>query len=134
MRYETILAPLKMEDVDDPVLEHAVALSRLSGARLVLLVVAHGHTRDANAFLREQAEAYLLERASRLTAEGLVVETRVVEGEPDEGILRAAEDVKAGIVVMATHGHGHVRHLLLGSVTEAVLRAGDVPVLLVKAH
>ena len=104
MRYETILAPLKMEDVDGPVLEHAVALVRLSGARLVLLVVVHGHTRDANAFLQEQAEAYLRDRASRLTAEGLVVETRVVEGEPDEGILRDGRGREG-----RSCGHGHTR-------------------------
>jgi len=134
MSYRTILAPLKMEEIDELVVEQAAYVARLCGASVTLLVVDHIHTRDAGAYLRERSRAYLAEKKVYVAEQGVAVETLVLEGEPEEQILRAVDDIKADLVVMGSHGHGHMRHLLLGSVTEAVLREGEVPVLLVKAR
>jgi nucleotide-binding universal stress UspA family protein len=134
MSYRTILAPLKMEEVDELVVEQAVYVARLCGASVTLLVVDHIHTRDAGAYLRERSQAYLAEKMAYAVEQGVPAETLIREGEPEEEILRAVDDIGADLVVMGSHGHSHVRHLLLGSVTEAVLRTGEVPVLLVKAR
>jgi nucleotide-binding universal stress UspA family protein len=53
-------------------------------------------------------------------------------GPASEEILRAVVDVRADLVVMATHGRGGVIHALAGSVTEKVVRASHVPVLTVR--
>ena len=50
-----------------------------------------------------------------------------------EEILKTAQDISADLIVMGSHGHGPVYNLLVGSVTEGVLKAGQRPVLLVPA-
>lgn len=59
----------------------------------------------------------------------LPVDFRVKVGEPIPGIVRAVRRTGADLVLMATHGRTGLSHLLLGSVTEAVLRTVSVPVL-----
>ncbi len=50
-----------------------------------------------------------------------------------EEILKAAQEISANLIVMGSHGHGPVYNLLVGSVTEGVLKAGQRPMLLVPA-
>ncbi len=59
----------------------------------------------------------------------LAVEFKVKVAEPTPGIAWAAERSRADLILMATHGRTGVAHLLMGSVTEAVLRTVPVPVL-----
>lgn len=59
----------------------------------------------------------------------LTIEVQVVVGEPTEGIAWATRASRADLIVMATHGRSGVSHLLVGSVTEAVIRAAPAPVL-----
>jgi nucleotide-binding universal stress UspA family protein len=56
------------------------------------------------------------------------------EGVPHVEILRCASDVGADMIVMGTHGHTGLEHLLLGSVAERVVRGATVPVLTVPKH
>ena len=55
------------------------------------------------------------------------------EGSVVEEILTTAQEISADLIVMGSHGHGPVYNLLVGSVTEGVLKAGLRPVLLVPA-
>ncbi|MFH1570601.1 MAG: universal stress protein, partial [Gemmatimonadota bacterium] len=59
-------------------------------------------------------------------------ETQLVEAAPADGILRAARDGAADLVVMGTHGRTGLNRLLLGSVAERVVRESAVPVLTVR--
>lgn len=52
----------------------------------------------------------------------------VVTGDPAHEIVNYAHSHSAGLIVMATHGYGPLRRLLLGSVTASVLRTADCPV------
>jgi nucleotide-binding universal stress UspA family protein len=54
-------------------------------------------------------------------------------GEPWEQILSTINETHADLVVMGTHGHTGLRHVLLGSVTEKVVRLAQVPVMTVHA-
>ncbi|MHB9148886.1 MAG: universal stress protein [Thermoleophilia bacterium] len=118
----------------------AAAAPALSGAAapaaasptLILAHAVHSHTRDATSYLRSDAEAYLDEVAGPLRAQGFHVQTLVVEGEPAEAIRGAAAESGAELIVMGSHGHSQVRHFLLGSVTEAVIRGSEIPVLVVR--
>lgn len=130
--YEQILVPLKWDGSDEAVIEHAGSLARLSGGQVTLLHVVHSHSRDESAYLEEQARDHLAGEAARIVAQGVEVGIRVVTGEPAESITKVAREMGADLIVMATHGHGEMRHVFVGSVTEDVVRQGDTPVLLVR--
>ncbi len=53
----------------------------------------------------------------------------VRSGVPDLGIVRAASELGVDLIVMVTHGRHGIEHLLLGSVTEHVIREAPCPVL-----
>jgi len=55
--------------------------------------------------------------------------TKVLIGKPAEEIVAYAHEIEAKMIVMATHGHSGIEHILLGSTTEAVLRRAKCPVL-----
>jgi nucleotide-binding universal stress UspA family protein len=71
-------------------------------------------------------------RAS-LTNAGLSTVAHEREGAVVEELLKTAREISADLIVMGTHGHGSVYNLLVGSVTEGILKAGARPVLLVPA-
>ena len=53
-------------------------------------------------------------------------------GEPDEEIVSFAASNEYDLIVMGTHGHSGLKHLILGSVTDNVVRNSPVPVLTVR--
>jgi len=55
-------------------------------------------------------------------------------GAPAEEIAQLASDLEADLVVVGTHGRRGVRHLLLGSVAEGVVRMAPCPVLVVRPN
>ena len=59
-------------------------------------------------------------------------EADVVRGDPDDAIVEYAREHGADLIVMGSHGHTGLRHLLMGSVAEHVLRHAPCPVLIVR--
>jgi nucleotide-binding universal stress UspA family protein len=55
------------------------------------------------------------------------------DGTVVQEVLQTASEISANLIVMGSHGHGSVYNLLVGSVTEGILKAGQRPVLLVPA-
>jgi len=81
----------------------------------------------------EQDRAKLTEWQKQIVQAGLRVTLHEPVGDVVEEILRTADAIKADLIVMGRHGHGAVYNLLVGSVTEGVLKRADRPVLLVPA-
>jgi nucleotide-binding universal stress UspA family protein len=130
--YQHLLVPLKRDRSDEAVIEHAGSLARLTGGRLTLVHVVHSHSRDESVYLEEQAREYLDGWVQRLSALGVTAVGRVAQGEPADAITALARESEADLIIMATHGHSEMRHVFVGSVTEEVVRNGDLPVLLVR--
>ncbi|HEY1769098.1 MAG TPA: universal stress protein [Chthoniobacterales bacterium] len=80
---------------------------------------------------REKTQLESLRRD--LSERGLRVLAEEREGTVVAEILRAAAEIPADLIVMGSHGHGSVYNLLVGSVTEGVLKAGRYRTLLVPA-
>jgi universal stress protein A len=82
--------------------------------------------------IRENAEAEMQEflQDCRVPPE-VRVSHHLESGEPASTILRVADQIGAGLVVVGTHGRTGVRHLLLGSIAEKLVRGAKVPVLTV---
>ena len=59
-------------------------------------------------------------------------EADVIGGDPDDAIVDYAQEHGADLIVMGSHGHTGLRHLLMGSVAEKVLRHAPCPVLIVR--
>lgn len=60
--------------------------------------------------------------------------TKVVIGHAATEIVNYAKEIGAGLIVMTTHGYSGVKHLMLGSTTEDVLRHASCPVMSVRAE
>lgn len=140
-----ILIPLDFSELSALALQYADALSRCSGARMSVL---HASSFEAPAYftqgqleeLREklkaseqQARRDLEEFVRAALGPGTAVPAiHVIEGRPAEVILRTARHTRADLIAMGTHGRSGLNRLMLGSVTERVLRETDVPVLTVR--
>jgi nucleotide-binding universal stress UspA family protein len=61
------------------------------------------------------------------------VTSMVVPGHPAKVILECLREGRHDLLVMGTRGHGRVGSALLGSVSQAVLHAAEVPVMVVRA-
>lgn len=94
-------------------------------ARTLLLQVQAMQERS-----RQDAERYLERVADRLRAKGLQVRTQVVvEDQPALAILREAEQERAAVIALETHGRRGLSRLIVGSVADKVVRGAHVPVL-----
>ena len=81
--------------------------------------------------LKAHHKEYLDSVAEGLVSRGLDVKTEVLMGPTKPAILEYARESPQDIIVMATHGRSGFRRLLLGSVTEAMVRSSSVPVLII---
>jgi nucleotide-binding universal stress UspA family protein len=81
---------------------------------------------------RAALELTLLPDQKLLQRDGYSVTTMVRFGDPAQEIAELARFANIDIVAMATHGQTGLRHLLLGSVAEQVLRDLTIPVLLIR--
>ena len=88
--------------------------------------------RDFQASLHREARAVADSSCATLASHFRTVEARVLEGDPREELVRAAEDWRADLVVLGARGLGAVKGFLLGSVSLAVARHAPCPVLVVK--
>jgi nucleotide-binding universal stress UspA family protein len=79
----------------------------------------------------EAAESYLEEVARPLREQGASVRVQSVAGKPADRILERAQQEPAQVIAMATHGRSGLGRLLMGSVTAAVVRRAEVPLLVV---
>ena len=61
-------------------------------------------------------------------------ESKVVIGHAASEIVNYANEIKADMIVMTTHGYSGMKHVLLGSTTEDVLRHATCPVLSIRSN
>lgn len=82
----------------------------------------------------EAAREALGEFVDGLALRARSIEVEVIRGSRHEAICDYVRDHEIDLVVMATHGHTGLGHLLLGSTTERVVRTAPCPVLTIKGH
>ena len=140
---QQILVPLDRSETSRSVLPMVADMARGSGGTVRLLHVAPIPTERVSddgrvvAYVSQEMERieysrldYLKEAEAGL--EGVPVESVVRFGDPAEEIVACARDTHIDLVAMATHGRTGLRHLLMGSVAEQVLRRLAIPVMLVR--
>ena len=137
----SILCPVDFSEQSRQALLWASVIAQYRGGELTVLSVIEPLLAQAAGIrlgvdlVREEAEAALREFVDATLPEGVRqashVRIEVTVGDPAEAILQTGRRLKAGVIVMGTHGLGGFRKLLLGSTTEHVLRRTEWPVLAV---
>ena len=139
-----ILVPVDFSDNAPAILEWSAYLAREHGSRLLLLHAYHLPVEfqqlegaylppDFWSNVKAEAEQSLAGLARGLKERGLEVEELVREGYPASVIVDEAESQGADLIVIGTHGHTGLKHMLLGSIAERVVQKAPCPVLTVKA-
>jgi nucleotide-binding universal stress UspA family protein len=129
-----ILAPVDFSKASREALAHAAALAAAHKAHLLTVHVID--IRSLPPYFMETLESVQREQVRRdldkLIAESrlpIEVESVICDGFAEERIVTTARDHGVNLIVIATSGNRGVDRLLLGSVTERVLRTAPCPVL-----
>jgi nucleotide-binding universal stress UspA family protein len=142
--YSKILCPVAFDANSADALAHAASLALNSGATLYLLHVLQINPLTAqgavegpagrNFFESQVAAAHSrLEECANSLPANVKCELAVETGEPGDVIIAAQQRVGADLVVMATHGRRGLKHLVLGSIAERIVRESIAPVLTVRS-
>jgi nucleotide-binding universal stress UspA family protein len=131
-----ILVPVDFSDCSKKALQYALPFARQFEAELALVHVVQAYvavpemvpvevvsTRDAESDL---------ERLRQLTCEGVQSRAIVRVGLPHREITKAAQEFGSDLIILSTHGHTGLAHVLLGSTAERVVRHAPCPVLVVR--
>jgi nucleotide-binding universal stress UspA family protein len=141
-----ILVPLDFSPHSGQALQFAIDLARRYEASLDLLYVyqtvtyalPEGYilvTPDQLNEILSHLDKQLSAAKQEAVAAGIAqVGSTVVQGYPINEILHRANEGKADMIVMGTHGRTGIKRAVLGSVAENVLRAASCPVLVVRAN
>jgi nucleotide-binding universal stress UspA family protein len=138
-----ILAPTDYADYSKKVLSDALELARTFGAKLSLLHIVELSPylgeftpptmgADLLSDLERQANDELARMLPEAQNAQIEVTRSVVIGSPFRKIIETAEAEHVDLIVMATHGRTGLSHLLIGSVTERVVRTAPCPVLTIR--
>ena len=142
-QFRRIVCPTDFSPTADAAVRYAASLAKAYGAELVLLHVlpqVHYPLRGlgmATAYPHLQEELHTrgkerLQAALAAITDVPGVQTELRDGEAYEGVLACAHDRGADLIVIGTHGHTGLRHALLGSTAERVVRLAECPVLTVR--
>ncbi len=137
-----ILVPTDFSAHSDEAFRVANILAKATGAAVIAFHVAHtpAVASEGGQFLAESDHGKMedvWERFKKLPPTDPAIrvehETIVADRPSAAHILEILEKAGCDLIVMGTHGHSRLNHLLFGSVTEEVVRRAHCPVMVVKA-
>lgn len=145
MKIAKIIAPTDLSKLSRAALRYAMDMAVAEGAEVV---VYHVISEDSDWFDKDDmlnpANALLPKQRQRLAefvkencAEffGKVKIAEIVEvGVPYKEIVRKAEEEKADLIIMSTHGRTGLEQVMVGSVTAKVVARATCPVLSIRPH
>ena len=141
MAYNKILIAVDSSEYSMKAAKKGLELAHQLGAKAALIFVVEtsktlgnvdaGVTHEqALIVLKKEAEQTLDELAKMYNGNEMI--KFMPEGFPEEDILKTAENWKADLLVIGTHGRTGLKHLLMGSVAERVIRHSVIPVMVVR--
>jgi nucleotide-binding universal stress UspA family protein len=142
---KNILVPVDFSENCRVALDWAMSISEFTGANVILfhaleipdilqeraqkiLVI----TKDVKDQLKTKATKDLQTFAEKYDNNKINMAPEISEGKPFLEIIQAAKNYVVDLIVMGTHGHTGLKHMLIGSVAEKVVRKAHCPVLTVK--
>ena len=142
-RFETVLVPVDFSDHSREALDTAIQIAHLFGSTVHLLHCYHVQTAGISPYgivlpsgyyedIRDAAAKRLSDWSEMLSKEGIETESILSADSPSTAINLAATEIQADLIVMGTRGLSGLKHAMLGSVAERVVRLAPCPVLTVK--
>ena len=144
MAFRSILVPVDYSEPSRRALELALTLDETADVTVVhawdrpayvgeeMVAHADGSRRSLSELIRENAEREMTEFLARVkTPPGKTFRHHLVTGDPVSAIIAEASKPGYDVVVVGTHGRTGMTKLLLGSVTEKLIRLSPIPILTV---
>lgn len=148
IQIRTILVPTDFTPCSQRAIAYAAALASRFDAEVVLVhaieaplnlpphtlvhIDAQGLSMPIMDYVREAAERRMSTALEELTLAKTRARSVVEVGDVRDVTLAQAERLPADLIVMGTNGRTGLRHLLIGSVAEDVVRRAPVPVLTIR--
>ncbi len=142
--FEKILYPTDFSSVAGKALDFVISLKDAGAKEVILLhvidkggfeAIARYATKDVADIeknLRKRAIAEMAPIEERLKEKGLKVKVIINKAVPYMGILDVEKEEKVSLVVIGSNGMSNISEILLGSVSEKVVRRAKSPVLVVR--
>lgn len=126
-------------------LDYAVAFAKQFNATLILGHVVQFDYPAIDGFggvdfgsleldLRREADGQLKKLVKAVREKGVTVRGVLADGRAAQAICDLADNQSADLLIISTHGYSNLKHFLLGSVSEGVVRHATCPVLVVREH
>ncbi len=143
--FETLLFPTDFSDVAEKALECIKRMKEAGTKKVVILhvikkqslevIAQYSSIRDFHE-VEQEIEGDARKKLSRMETElrdmGIEVSVRIETGFPLSEILRVEAEEGVSAIVIGSHGLSNVKEILLGSVSESVVRKAKGPVLVIK--
>ncbi len=140
---KTLLVPVDFSDTSNLALDYAVDLAKALGAKVVVM---HAYELPVYGFpdgalvatveiatrIMNGAQAGLAALLEKRKDKGVEITSVLRQGVPWDEVHSVAEEVKADMIVIGTHGRGGLARALLGSVAEKIIRTSTRPVLSIR--
>lgn len=145
--YSKILVPLDGSQIAECVIPHITTIARSTSALVELISVvepvdiptrgkialSEDDLKAINSEAKKEAHDYLSNIAQRLDRDGVKARLVIMTGKPAESLVDYIDSNDIDLVIMATHGRSGLTKWFFGSIAEKIMRAVEIPVLLVKS-
>jgi nucleotide-binding universal stress UspA family protein len=141
-RIKRILVPVDFSECSKKALQYAIPFARQFQADLTLLHVVQAtyyvgdfgtiDTALLETEMRKSAEKQLADLVAKEVGKDLRCQSVLRSGRVVSEIVDVAKQVETDVIIISTHGHTGLKHVLLGSVAENVVRHAPCPVLIVR--
>ncbi len=140
--FKKILFPTDFSDVSQKAVKY---IKQLKGAGAQEVIVLHviddkewpvpSRVPDQYLQITAQIEKEVAEEMSAIeadmTADGFHIKLKVKTGNPFTEIMKTAAEEKVSVIVVGSHGRSNIKEMLMGSVSENVIRHARVPLLVI---
>ncbi len=141
-----ILVAIDLSDASQKILDNAKTLALTLSAKVWLLHVAEPEpafvgyragpqtVRDQVAHEIHEERDELQNKVNDFKKSGIDTTALIVQGSTVDVIYRESKKYDIDMIIVGSHGHGGVYHLVFGSVSEGVLRSSSCPVMVIPTH
>lgn len=149
--FANILYPTDFSDVSNKVIDYIAALKGSGIKKIIVLHVIDKRQFDCVEFgvanvgelpaqfeeeykkaLTDKANQQLAIAAKKITDLGIEAKIKIVTGIPFSEILKTEEEEAVSAIIIGSHGKSNISEMMLGSVSEKVIRKSKKPVIVIK--